>query len=42
LGIPTRYELDGFLKRHEVYDYTPEDFDHDLIAIRARDGNRKP
>jgi len=30
LGIPTRYELDGFLKRHEVFDYTIEDFDRDL------------
>ncbi len=42
LGIPTRYELDGFLKQHEIYDYTVEDFDRDLTAIRARDGNRKP
>jgi hypothetical protein len=42
LGIPTRYELDGFLKRHEVYDYTPEDFDRDLAAIRARDDDRTP
>jgi len=34
LGIPSRYELDGFLKQHEVYDYTIEDFDNDLAGIR--------
>ena len=34
LVIPSRYELDGFLKRHEVYDYTIEDFEHDLASIR--------
>jgi hypothetical protein len=34
LGIPSRYELDGFLKQHEVYDYTIEDFDGDLATIR--------
>jgi hypothetical protein len=34
LDIPSRYELDGFLKQHEVYDYTIEDFDHDLATIR--------
>lgn len=36
------YELDGFLKQHEVYDDTPEDFDHDLATIPERDENRKP
>ncbi len=34
LGITSRYELDGFLKRHEVYDYTIEDFENDLASIR--------
>ncbi|HXB72072.1 MAG TPA: UPF0175 family protein [Candidatus Acidoferrales bacterium] len=34
LGIPSRYELDGFLKQHEVYDYTMEDFEKDLASIR--------
>jgi len=34
LGIPSRYELDGFLKQHEVYDYTIGDFDNDLAGIR--------
>ena len=41
LGIPSRYELDGFLKQHEVYDYTIEDFDHDLATIRELDEKRK-
>ena len=34
LGIPSRYELDGFLKEHKVYDYTIEDFEEDLRTIR--------
>jgi hypothetical protein len=34
LGIPSRYELDGFLKRHEVYDHTAEDFENDLASIK--------
>jgi hypothetical protein len=34
LGIPTRYELDGFLKEHQVETYTIEDFEHDLETIR--------
>ena len=34
LGIPSRYELDGLLKQHEVYDYTMEDFEKDLASIR--------
>jgi len=39
LGIPSRYELDGFLKEHQVEKYTAEDFEHDLATIRheARD-----
>ena len=41
LDIPSRYELDGFLKQHEVYDYTIEDFDHDLSTIRELDEKRK-
>jgi hypothetical protein len=41
LGIPSRYELDGFLKRHEVYDYTADDFGHDLATIRAGGESRK-
>jgi hypothetical protein len=34
LGIPSRYQLDGFLKAHSVYDYTIEDFENDLASIR--------
>ena len=41
LGIPSRYELDGFLKQHEVYDYTIEDFDRDLATIRELSEKRK-
>ena len=41
LGIASRYELDGFLKQHEVYDYTIEDFDHDLATIRDLNEKRK-
>jgi hypothetical protein len=33
LGIPSRYELDGFLKAHRIEKYTAEDFEHDLAAI---------
>ena len=41
LGIPSRDELDGFLKQHEVYDYTIEDFDQDLATIRELDEKRR-
>ena len=41
LGIPSRYELDGFLKQHEVFDYTVDDFDHDLATIRELNDKRK-
>jgi hypothetical protein len=34
LGIASRYELDGFLKEHQVYDYTLDDFEEDLKTIR--------
>jgi len=34
LRISSRYGLDGFLKKHQVYDYTLEDFEKDLAAIR--------
>jgi predicted HTH domain antitoxin len=32
LGFETRYELDGFLKAHNVWEhaYSLEDFEHDL------------
>jgi hypothetical protein len=41
LGIASRYELDGFLKQHEVYDYTIEDFDRDLATIRTLNEKRE-
>jgi hypothetical protein len=35
LGITTRYELDGFLKAHEVWiDYSVEDFRRELDDLR--------
>lgn len=35
LGFGTRYELDGFLKSHGVYeDYTMADFDREREALR--------
>jgi hypothetical protein len=34
LGISSRYELDGFLKERQVYDYSLEDFEQDLASIR--------
>jgi hypothetical protein len=36
LGIPSRYELDGFLKEHQVYDYTIEDLEKDLANLSSR------
>jgi hypothetical protein len=36
LGIPSRYELEGFLKEHEVYDYTVEDLEKDLANLSSR------
>ncbi len=35
LGFETRYELDGFLKAHEVYDdYTMEDLERELESLK--------
>ena len=35
LGFGTRYQLDGFLKSHEVYeDYTMEDFERERQALK--------
>ena len=41
LGIPSRYEFDGFLKEHRVEKYTADDFEHDLATIRQADKERK-
>jgi hypothetical protein len=35
LGFGTRYQLDGFLKSHELYeDYTMEDFEQDRDTLK--------
>jgi hypothetical protein len=34
LGISSRNEFDGFLKEHQVFDHTIEDFQKDLAGIR--------
>lgn len=35
LGFTTRYELDGFLKAHEIWaDYTIEDFEREREELR--------
>ncbi len=41
LGIPSRYELDAFLKQHQVFDYTIEDFEKDLASIRGLRGRQR-
>jgi hypothetical protein len=36
LGFETRYELDGFLKAHGVYeDFTMEDFEQDVADLKS-------
>jgi hypothetical protein len=36
LGFETRYELDGFLKKHGIYeDFTMDDFERDLADLRS-------
>lgn len=36
LGIPTRYELDGFLKARQVWiEYTPEELDRERLVSQA-------
>ncbi|MGC2661281.1 MAG: UPF0175 family protein [Bryobacteraceae bacterium] len=34
LGIPSRWDLDGFLKEHQVETYTVEELQQDLATIR--------
>jgi Uncharacterised protein family (UPF0175) len=41
LGIPSRWELDAFLKEHRVESYTAEDFEHDLTTIRHSEDIRR-
>jgi hypothetical protein len=33
LGFATRMEVDPFLKRYEIYDYTVGDLEEDLAAL---------
>jgi len=33
LGIPSRWDLDAFLKERRVESYTAEDFEHDLATL---------
>ncbi len=36
LGIPTRYELDGFLKARQVWiEYTPEELEQERLVSQA-------
>lgn len=35
LGIPSRFELDAFLKERRVYDYTTEDFEKDFASLHT-------
>jgi len=36
LGFQSRYELDGFLKAHGVYeDFTMEDLEHDMADLQS-------
>ena len=36
LGLETSYEIDGFLKRHGIFDdYTLEDFEKERAALKA-------
>ena len=43
LGFETRLQADSFLKDHEVYDFTLEDFEQDCVTLRqlrAREAQR--
>jgi Uncharacterised protein family (UPF0175) len=42
LGIPSRWEMDAFLKEHAVYDYSLEEFESDLDTVRAAHAQRQP
>jgi len=41
LGIPSRWELDAFLKEHQVETYTAGDFEHDLDTLQHVEETRK-
>ena len=41
LGIPTRYELDGFLKSRQVWiEYTPEELEQERLVSQTLRENR--
>jgi uncharacterized protein UPF0175 len=43
LGFETGMQVDAFLKEHQIYDYTADDFDRDretLQQVRARDAHK--
>ncbi|MBI3684090.1 MAG: UPF0175 family protein [Acidobacteria bacterium] len=43
LGFETRMQVDVFLKQHEAYDFTAEDFEQDretLRQLRAKEAQR--
>jgi hypothetical protein len=43
LGFETSMQVDAFLKEHEIYDYTAEDFEQDqetLRQLRVREARR--
>lgn len=43
LGFETRMQVDAFLQKHEIYDYTAEDFAQDretLRQLRAREAQK--
>ncbi len=43
LGFETRMQVDAFLKEHEVYDYSVEDFEQDRETLRnLRMGEAQP
>jgi hypothetical protein len=41
LGFSSRWDLDAFLKAHQVETYTAGDFEHDLATIRQAEESRK-
>jgi len=44
LGFETRYELDGFLKAHNVWEhaYNIEDFERDCETLQEFEGKSRP
>jgi hypothetical protein len=41
LGIPSRWDLDAFLKERQVESYTAEDFEHDLTTLEQIRKNQR-